>query len=84
MKWHVYVQTEFVPRISPKKENYIQSLDLTWPKQNSCNKKPQLPITFVMVRPLLTFKPQTNTRRNQLKHFTITFIVNVFRILNMT
>ena len=64
-----------------KKENYIQLLDLTWPKQNSCNKNPQPPITFLMVRPLLIFKPQTNIRKNQLKHFTITFIVSVFRIL---
>ena len=46
-----------------KKENYIQLLDLTWPKQNSCNKNPQPPITFLMVRPLLIFKPQTNIRK---------------------
>ena len=63
----------------------MQLLDLiTWPKQNSCNKNPQPPITFLMVRPLLTFKPQTNIKKNQLKHFTITFIVSVFRILNVT
>ena len=46
-----------------KKENYIQLLDLTWPKQNSCNKNPQPPITFLMVRPLLIFKQQTNIRK---------------------
>ena len=63
----------------------MQSLDLiTWPKQNSRNKNPQPPVTFLMVRPLLTFKLQTNTRKNQLKQFTITFIVSVFRILNVT
>lgn len=61
MKWHV--PTKFLPRISPKKENYIQLPDLTWPKQNSCNKNPQPPITFLMVRPLLILKPQTNIRK---------------------
>ena len=82
MKWHVYVQTKLVPRISPKKENYIQLLDLTWSKQNSRNKKPQPPITFLMVHPLLTLKPQTNIKKYQLKHsFIITFIVSVLRIL---
>ena len=88
MKWHVlvYVQTKFVPRISPEKENYIQLLDLTWPKQNSRikNHNPHA-ITFLMIHPLLTLKPQTNTRKYQLKHsFIITFIVSVLRILNMT
>lgn len=49
-----------------EKENYIHLHDLTWPKQNSRNKNPQPPITFVMVHPLLTLKPQTNTRKYQL------------------
>ena len=84
MKLHVYVQTKFVPRISPKKENYI----VTWPylaETKFPHKKPQPPITFLMVHPLLTLKPQTNTRKYQLKHsFIITFIVSVLRILNMT
>ena len=46
-----------------KKENYIQLLDLTWPKQNSCTKNPQPPITFLMVRPLLTFKPDKHKKK---------------------
>ena len=83
MKLHVYVQTKFVPRISPKKENYI----VTWPylaETKFPHKKPQPPITFLMVHPLLTLKPQTNTRKYQLKHsFIITFIVSVLRILNI-
>ena len=84
MKLHVYVQTKFVPRISPKKENYI----VTWPylaETKFPHKKPQPLITFLMIHPLLTLKPQTNTRKYQLKHsFIITFIVSVLRILNMT
>lgn len=61
MKWHV--QTKFLPRISPQKRKLYT---VTWPYlavQNSCNKNPQPPITFLMVRPLLIFKPQTNIRK---------------------
>ena len=68
-----------------KKKTIYSCLTLLGRNKICVIKIPNPPITFLMVHPLLTFKPQANTRKYQLKHsFIITFIASVLRILNMT